>query len=666
MRWLAALLLALVVPAAAAQPVRGVVAETRLVRDLNRYRYDGLLTVGLAPGPWEIGGAGRFASDAFELFGGQLTFRDEVNLRMQAVRTLSQRLALGAVTRTQSFSQSRVLNHQSGAVVQFRPSAALYGELEAGLALDQRPGVSGEVSSPALRSDGGPRAAARIAFAPRPEEYVLEANAHAGWAQLTPRRSADAGFDVAVERQFDQTLFAARVFGSRVRRDAYQAASFLNRTDGLLAETVEATTSDTLLAALQLDVPLAGVVRFRSQVDLGVNARRVRTQRASPEALYFDTDFSRQALAYEGSLVAARPGLEGRLSVRTGAETERRLLVNRDGLPPAQAAQKTDLLRQADHDRSHFGLALTVQGSRGRVSGFAEAAASILRHDTPEINPDDRDEAQQSASAGVQWRPRPALAFSTTAFGSSYHTVYLKRQRSGENNRQRSLRLRPAVVWTPAPLSRVSLTSEVRATYTVADVVLPGRSAEDQAARELRYELDAEHAFTPVLRMRGRATFSDLRLGRLVRERFAEIPFDTLHTYTLDLRAQVVRRLTAEVGVRLFLRRDFERSVAVRYPRRDEAGLPLLDEAGQPVLGSIARPGRTWRRQIGPVVRLSWPLGADGSAVELDGWYAMQRLSSRLFGTLPEAAEADIRAAARRGQRDLYPNLSLTVRWAIR
>ena len=48
----------------------------------------------------------------------------------------------------------------------------------------------------------------------------------------------------------------------------------------------------------------------------------------------------------------------------------------------------------------------------------------------------------------------------------------------------------------PAPLTRVVLTSEVRATYTTADVVLPGRVAEDQSARELRYELEAEHALT--------------------------------------------------------------------------------------------------------------------------------------------------------------------------
>ncbi len=649
-------------PPAVAPPALGV--ETRLVRDLNRYRYDGRVDVALAPGRWTLDGTGRLASDAFELFGGNLLFRDEWEAALTVLRPWGPRLHVGAATRTQAFSQSRVLSHQSMLVARFAPRADLTGEVRAGVALDRRPGVPTAAGLPALRTDRGPGVAGALRFAPSPRDFNVEAELRGAWASLAPRRSADAGFRVQAARDAGTALFGLTVEGARVRRDAYQAASFLNRTDGLLAETVEATTSDTLLAGLTFEVPVARALRLTSRLDLGANARQVRTLRAARDALFFDTNFSRQGLDYEGALAFEQPDALVRLSVRAGADAERRVLVNRAALPPIQAAQKGDLLRQADHDRSVLALGLATRASRGRLTAFADGLLSILRHDTPDLNPDDRDEARHTASAGIQWQPRPTLALDVTGFGSWFHTVYLKRQRSGENNRQRSVRLRPALRWTPAPFSRLELQSEVRATYTTADALLPGRASEDQAARELRYELDAEHAFAPALRGRLRATLSDLRLGRLVRGRFAEIPFDTIRTYTLDARLQRVRRATVEVGARLFLRRDTERSITLRYQRVDDAGAPLVGADGTPAFGTITRAGRSWRQQVGPVVRVSWPLGA-ASSIELDGWYALQHLSYTLFGALPERDAPAIRRAARRGQHDRFPNVSLAVRWAL-
>ncbi len=642
----------------------GVVVETRLERDLNRYRYEAVVGLDVRRGRWDFTGQQRFTSDAFEVFGGRLTFRDEVNAALLALRTWSPRTRLGVASRVQSFSQSRVLANETVALVQVQPRPGLSVEAEAGLVLDQRPGVAQPGEAGVLRTDAGPGGAVRFAFAPDAEHGTFEARGQAGWALLTPRRAGDARLSVTAERQFEGTRVGVQVLGTRLRRDAYQATSFLNRADARQAETIEATTSDTLFAALTLDAPLVGALRLTSDVDVQANARRVRTLRAEADALYFDTDFSRQSVAYEGALLAEGRGGVARLSVRLGAEAERRVLVNRDALPPVQAAQKRALLRQADFDRSVLATGLTVRGSRGALVAFADAAASILRHDTPDANPDDRDEAQQTASVGLQWRARPTLVLDVTTFASNYHTVYLKRERSGENNRQRSLRLRPAVTWRPRARTRVELGSEVRATYTVADRVLEGRATLDQSARELRHTLYAEHALAAPLRLNLRATRSDLRLGRLTRDRFAEIPYDTLRTYTLDASVQIARRITAEVGVRLFARRDSDRNLTVRYPRLDADGVPIVAQDGTPVMASISRPGRTWREQIGPTVRVVWPLGG-ASALQLDGWYAVQTLSYTLFGALPPADADRIRHVARRGQRDVFPNLTLTVRWKV-
>ena len=633
--------------------------ETRLERDVNRYRFDALGRFAGAGGGWRYVATQAFGSDAFEVFGGRLTFRDEWRLDARVGRRVGGGRGgggaeVGLVTRTVRFPQSRVLGHEAQAFAAFVPARGAALEARAGLVLDVRPGALGSGGAgrtPPVRRDGGPGGAVAGALERAVGDFALTVRGRYGAAFLAARRARDAGLEAVLERTGGPARLRLRARYGAARRDAYQAASFLNRDAATFDESIEATTSDTLDAAVALDVPVVGVLRFTGLLDAGLAGRRVRTRRVAAGALAFDTDFSRQALATEVALVAERPGAEGRLAVRFGGTRERRLLANRDALPPVQAAQKADLLEQADYDRGDLALVAHARASRGRLAAFADAEASLLRLDTPERNPDDRDEARQAANAGLEWRVRDGLAFSAEAFGAQTHTVYLRSARSAENQRQRTLRFRPAATFAPSIRTRVRFVSEVRATYTRDDFTLAGRTANDASARELRYELQAEHAFDARLRLDLAATHSDLRLGRLVAGRFAEIPTDTVQTQALRALVTAGARARYGVGVRLFRRSDFDRALTVRYGEGEAET-------------SVTRPGRSVLRQLGPVATLYVPLGG-GSAVRVDGWYARQRVLYRLRGALPEADADAIRAAARRGTARLLPNAAFTVVWRL-
>jgi len=149
----------------------------------------------------------------------------------------------------------------------------------------------------------------------------------------------------------------------------------------------------------------------------------------------------------------------------------------------------------------------------------------------------------------------------------------------------------------------------------------------------------------------GNASASDLQLGRFLEDKFAEIPFDTLRTYSTWVRIQTGGKIQAELGVRLFIRTDFDRSATVRYHNA---------ETGTDV--SISRPGRKRIDQIGPTSAIMWPF-ASGAYLRLDGWATLQRVSHRLYGDLPEGFEGVIRRAASRGKRTVIPNLAVSMRW---
>ena len=648
-----------------AQPVQQL--TTGFEREVNRFRWTSNAQLAMRVAGWDLALNNRFLSDAFILFDDELRFRDENLLTWEAQRSLGARYTAHVRGRTAWFGLSRAFTQELYGGVRVRPRSFAWIEPVVGVAWDRRPGVAVPDGPLPQRLDAGPAYGARLSLTPPPVEgYQLRLEGEGTWQHIAPRRGRSVRLQGAAERQFEQARLASTVRLSSIRRDTYQAVSFLNRDASAdrPPETLEATTSDTLEVNIELEAPFFRGIRLLSQADIAANNRFIRTHRAPEETLFFETNFNRRAIDAEVGLVYQKPNVAARLAVQGGAATERRQLANRESLPPAEASQKTNLLEQADYDEGVFGLQGNLRAAllRRLVLTF-NGSSRIVRHDTPEANPDDRDEVYHNGEMGLLLRLSRYIQADLKLFGSFYHTVYLNAERSAENNIQRSLRLRPSMRWTPSERTRIRFATEVRATYTVDDFLLPGRRPTDQSARELRFETDLEQDLGNDARLFATGSYADLHLGRLLWNDFAEIPFDTLRTYSGWVHLQTGRRLVTDIGLRLFIRSDFDRAATVRYPRVDEAGHELRDEAGQLLTTTITRPGRQWIEQIGPTAAITWTMGA--STLRFDGWVNVQHIRHRLYGALPETAADRIRRAARRGTRKLIPNLALTVVWNL-
>ena len=643
--------------------------ETSFERDVNRYRWNAGLTIDQPIGAWRFNALNRFTSDAFILFNDLLSFRDE-NRLLWSMQHMENRTRITPQFRGNLFwySQSRVLNQDVYAAFPISFNEEFSVEPALGVAMDQRPGAVKADGSIPLRSDLGPAFGGRMTLAPRAaRDYNLRVDAGGNMQLITPRRGRLLRMNGSADRLFEETKLSSTFSYSNVRRDAYQSISFLNRdtSTNLLSETIEATTSDTLFVGLALETPIVQSLQLTSRLDFTSNNRKIRTFRAPGESLFFDTDFNRRSVDAEVGLLYQTRQLSTELSVQGGSEIEQRRLANRDELPPIQASQKGDLLEQADYDRSFLTLRTRNRiDLSSRLMLRAEGSVSILRHDTPLSNQDDRDESFVNGQLGIQYRFSPMLLATLNLSGSYFHTVYLKARRSAENNVQQALRLRPAVIWTPSRTVYLRVSSEVRATYTVDDFVLEGRRPTDQSAREIQYDVEYRQQLGNGLQLIGQGGVSDLRLGRFFQDSFAEIPFDTLQTFSGWVRIRSERRLTTEIGMRVFIRTDFERAATVRYRRIDESGGFITDEAGNVLRTTITRLGRRWIEQLGPTFSIAWPM-RKASAVRLDGWLNVQHIRQRIYGDLPAQLVRHIRNEAWRGSRKIIPNLRLSVVWNL-
>ena len=640
--------------------VHSVQAQNRLeagfARDINRYLWTSEATVSVPIAKWQLDFQNRFRSDAFLLFNDKLSFRDENKLQFRGHRNLGGRATdLVVAGRADWFSLSRVFRQDSWIGIRYHGLNGFWVEPVVGLAIDSRPGIGQNAASAPIRTDIGPGFGLQFGVpASDFSGYLVEASGQAQFEQTAPRVGRLMRTEMAARRLFQNTSIRTMIHGATVRRDAYQTASFLNREDaaGRQSETVESTRSDTLNVFLEVESKIANPVWITGGIDVSTNSRSVQTLRAPSDALFFDSNFNRRTV--EATLAARYERGDTRLRVAAvaGAEVERRRLDNADELPAVQAAQKLSLLRQADNERGYFALQQSMQASVSRWWQVQfDGSANILRHDTPEVNPDDRDELQINAQIGSRFKIREGLSVSVQILGSRFHTVYIKADRSAENNVQRSLRYRPSVEWKPGKNTKVKVGSEVRATYTVDDFVLPGRRPTDQAAREMRHEVDLEHASESGVRFFLNTSYSDLRLGRFLDKVFAEIPFDTLRTYSGWARIQSGAKIQAELGLRFFIRTDFDRSASVRYR------LPSTDQET-----SISRMGRTRIDQIGPTTAISWYMRSD-ALLRIEGWAMIQKISHTLYGALPEGLGPTIRKAASKGRRSVIPNLSVSIRW---
>lgn len=628
--------------------------------DASRYVWTAAFDLDHRVGPWRLFFANRFRSEAFLLNSRISELRDENVTLGRFSRQLSPVLAAIAFGEGNWFSHNAASTVEGYGGVRFSPRPFILFEPAVGLVIDRKPGLLLEgQTEPVVIRDTGPG----LSITGRVTEqdiggFKFGASTTNRWHFISPRFGRTSATEASARKDFERGLLTVDIRYANLVRQSYQASSFLNRFEDATRtnDTIEATTSDTVDSGLRFEYPVSKTWNLVADARFSVNKRNVRTLRAPPGELFFDTNFDRQVADIRVMVRHESPRATVRLTAARGVAIERRGLDNADALPPGQAAQKSMVLRQADFDRGIFWIRGEIRKALSRsLSVRAVYRSSILRHDTPVVNLDDRDESLVDAELGATVSIRHNLQADMRLFGVQHHTVFIDASRSGENNKRRSLRFVPSMRWQPNESTDVELRTEVRAVYTTDDFSFPGQPRNDQSAREMKYRGSIRHQLAAGSVLTFDASHSRLLLGRFLREDFAEIPFDTVTTTSGWVRFEVGHRWRAEVGVRAFLRTDFERSLTVRYQPGD---------ADDGLLDVITRPGRERLLQIGPTGAFSMPM-TSGSEIRMTGWVQFQEVRLTLYGDLPPDDEEIIREAARNAERRAIPNLMISVLWNL-
>jgi len=239
-------------------------------------------------------------------------------------------------------------------------------------------------------------------------------------------------------------------------------------------------------------------------------------------------------------------------------------------------------------------------------------SASIIRYDTPhELNVEDRDEQLLAFGVTTLHTLSQYLNVEFSLSGSMNHVVYLKSERSANNNINRILRLRPRVQYRPGPGFLTANTFEVLANYTVYDFEEQASAIRSFSYRQFSW-LDS--TIVPLSRTVRLDFFLYLRLyerGQLRWDEFTERNESAFvdETYAVQLRYVPAPSITFAAGVRYFSQ--------TRYSYED----------GEKNFGSQLK-------SFGPTCLIHWQVNPY-SLVGLSGWFEERRQSEGTARSIP-------------------------------
>ena len=230
--------------------------------------------------------------------------------------------------------------------------------------------------------------------------------------------------------------------------------------------------ADKLSAEVSLDIAPRSVTRRVPDIDLSTLSSQFLTGTTflapSSSSMTTSTFFGRLNYMWSGNLLSTEIRYEER------AEDNALLLEDAGSLSTALSRKVSEALNATSYEtRSTVGSIKLIAGLSSRDTLNAEVNARIYRFDTPsEENVDDRDEQYFYSTLRYTHRFTRALALLTELKAASGHLVYIKSDRSAQNNRTRKIAFNNSVRITSGQL-RNTLGAEVYANYTEYDFILP-------------------------------------------------------------------------------------------------------------------------------------------------------------------------------------------------
>ncbi len=551
-------------------------------------------------------------------------------------------VAIAADVRSFEFSSTNTRQDVALAGIQLRPANLLYLRTQFGVMSDARNRAADQGFIYGIK-------AWTPELAPG-EGLYLAPSLFMEIADIRPRRYVTTRYMAEMGYRTEQVQMSARLQHGISRREGYANTSFLNTSD---SEYIESIRVDTTSIYLQTRFPISRRLTGDIEVE-ALNQIRMVDNRQMPSetgATLFNSRTLRQAVDTRVRLSADGRRLRSVFGLSIGAGIRDSRLTDAEGLPQDQVRRRSELLTNSNFNQNRFEIFSTQDiriTERHNMSIFASSA--ILRYDTPESNPDDRDELTLLFRTVNRHRFSRSFEGSITTAGEAYHYVFLFSERSIENNWRRSIRLMPEFTWTPVDAVTWRNAFLIRANYTVEDYQLESRPKNDQSAREMLLFSDIRILVAPQWELAVQGSRSELRIGKLLWKGFREIPIDTLITYdaTAEIR-HLVGKGEVAIGMRVYHKTDF----LLRATQ-------TIQLAGFPI--SRTATGSQTTVQYGPLVRIAYPFG-NSQEILLRGWYQVQDTRTKLYTTYPEETREEFLRAERRAQTRVFPNVDMTVRF---
>ena len=624
---------------ASAQSLQG---ETQFSRQLEAIHWRQQSTFAASTSFFDLSVSNRLGSRFFLLNDRAQNIQNDRQTDVSLSGWMSPTVAVAADVRSFEFTSTRTRQDVALAGIEVRPVKPLFVRTQFGIMSDARNRAADQgfiYGIKAWTSELNPG-----------EGLYLTPSLFMEVADIQPRRYVTTRYLADMAYRTNDVQMSASVQHGLSRREGYANSSFLNTAD---SEYIESVRIDTTSVRFQTRFPITRRWAGDIEVD-ALNQVRMVDNRNLPDddaAPLYNSRTLRQAVDTRVRISADGDRLRSVFGMAVGVGIRNSRLTDTEGLPADQVRRRAELLTNSNFNQNRFEL-FTTQDLRitrnHDMSIFASSA--ILRYDTPETNPDDRDELTLLFRTVNRMRLAPGFEAAITTAGEAYHYVYLFSERSIENNWRRSIRLMPEFTWTPVSTLSWRNVYLIRANYTVEDYELAGRTKNDQSARELMLFSDLDWRFLPEWSVRMQGSRSELRIGKLIWKGFREVPIDTLITYdgTLELAR---RRGGSElaIGVRMYHKTDF----LIRATQTIPIGA-----------GTVSRTatGQLITSQYGPLVRLLLPFGRH-QEIQIRGWYQIQKTWTDLYTTYPEETRTAFEQAERTPVTRVFPNLDMTVRF---
>lgn len=357
------------------------------------------------------------------------------------------------------------------------------------------------------------------------DEWELTARSLADWNAMDARRTnTDVALSTNVLRNLEEGSALSLSAGYTGQRRDFLSTIASDKPDSLLIETrgerrFSVATSLLYNLSQALSITASGNVYVngidRSYGSFSPNAPITGVNRTLFEFLLdLSTEVSYAANAYT---------LVGRVGLFRRDEE--------NGVQPVFAIDESNLtsLRTQEIQRDNATMRTSMLG-RGEIRLSAvdtlrvEGSGSLLRYDTPSaLNYDDRDELSVLASVSYARRFTPTLSFALTLSGQDVHVVFLRAQRSAQNNVFRVLRLSPTIYINGAVVT-MQPQCEVLANYTVYDFDESAGATQSYSLRQLSYRDSMRIQLTPALHIEAQLLLRYSERSSFSWTDFAEVP----------------------------------------------------------------------------------------------------------------------------------------------